>query len=76
MSKMTRWFPPHIKPCRTGVYQIKFTPKGSSESYDPFYATWNGKKWSCISYNLWGENHKQFDSLQSKYWRGFTKEQT
>jgi len=75
MSKMTRWFPPHIKPARPGVYEVKFTPKGLYESY--FYAMWNGKRWSRVAtYEEMARFHSNFDALQNKYWRGFTKEQT
>ena len=71
---MTPWFPPHINPARKGVYEIKYTERGSHESY--MYATWNGKKWSRPSHKLFDEYHKQFDGNQNKYWRGLTKEQT
>jgi hypothetical protein len=75
MSTMTDWFPPHIKPVRVGVYEIKYIGKGSHESY--MWATWNGKKWSSGSYNLSDGNHKNFDvANQKKFWRGFTKEQS
>jgi len=74
MKEMTPWFPPHIKPMHKGVYEIKYTGKGSHESY--MWATWNGNKWSSGSYNLWDEYHKQFDANQNKYWRGFKEKQT
>jgi len=75
MKKMTKWFPPHIKPVRKGVYEVKFTPKGVHESY--MYAMWNGKKWSRVAtYEEMKSFHSNFDALQGKYWRGFTKEQT
>ena len=73
MSEMTGWLPPHIKPVREGVYEIKYTSKGLQESC--MYATWNGEKWSIGSYNLWDYKHKNFDAIQEKYWRGFTEEQ-
>ena len=72
MSKMTNWFPPHIKPVREGVYEIKYTSK---VAYSGMYATWNGFRWSIGSYNLWDHYHTDFDSNQNKYWRGFTKDQ-
>ena len=74
MKQMTPWFPPHIKPVRKGVYEVKFTPKGLYESY--FYAMWNGKRWSRVAtYEEMKRFHSNFDALQNKYWRGF-KEQT
>ena len=75
MSKMTKWFPPHIKPVRKGVYEVKFTPKGLYESY--FYAMWNGKRWSRVAtYDEMARFHQNFDALQNKYWRGFKEKQT
>jgi len=77
MSKMTPWFPPHIKPARKGVYQICFTEEGRHERYDLMYATWTGLVWSSASYTKHDDWHKKFyGSEQKKYWRGFTKEQT
>jgi hypothetical protein len=74
MNEMTPWFPPHIKPVHKGVYEVKYTERGSHESY--MWATWNGKKWSRGSHELADVFHTQFDANQDKYWRGFTKEQT
>jgi hypothetical protein len=73
-KKMTPWFPPHIKPMRVGVYQIKFNytmPRTES-----MYATWNGRRWSNMSYVKSGDWHKVFiGAEQKKHWRGFTEEQ-
>jgi len=75
MSKMTPWFPPHIKPVHKGVYEVKYTPESEHESY--VYAAWNGKQWSRPAhYEEMKSFHSNFDALQNKYWRGFTKEQT
>jgi hypothetical protein len=75
MSKMTPWFPPHIKPVNIGVYEVKFTPKGLYGSY--FYAMWNGKRWSRVAtYEEMARFHSNFDALQGKYWRGFKEKQT
>ena len=75
MSQMTPWFPPHIKPVRKGVYEIKYTGKGPHESY--MWATWDGVKWSVGSYKLSDDNHKDFYvANQKKFWRGFTEEQS
>ena len=74
MSKMTPWFPPHIKPVNVGVYEVKFTSKGEHESY--MYAAWNGERWSRgARYEEMGRFHSNFAADQNKYWRGFTKEQ-
>ena len=74
MKQMTPWFPPHIKPCRTGVYEVKFTPKVLHASY--MYAMWNGKRWSRVAtYEEMHLFHQNFDALQGKYWRGFKEKQ-
>jgi len=76
MSKMTPWFPPHIKPVRKGVYQIKYTKK-QNPAYSAMYATWDGTHWSTGSYNLDDAYHQQFYvANQKKFWRGFTEEQS
>jgi hypothetical protein len=73
-KKMTPWFPPQIKPMRVGVYQIKFNyPLPRTES---MYATWNGRRWSNMSYQTFGYWHGIFSGAeQEKHWRGFTEEQ-
>jgi hypothetical protein len=77
MSKMTPWFPPHIKPARKGVYQITYTGVGWGESQDPLYATWNGLRWSSASWKKRDGYHTRFlDAVQNKCWRGFTEKQT
>ena len=73
MSKMTPWFPPHIKPVHKGVYEVKFT---KIAGFYTGFATWNGKKWSRGSHNLLDDYHRNFDALQNKYWRGFKEKQT
>lgn len=74
MKKMTNWFPPSIKPVRAGVYEIKFTY--TMMPTESKYATWNGKKWSNMSYHKTGYWHGIFvGAEQNKYWRGFTEEQ-
>lgn len=76
MNKMTDWFSPHIKPARIGVYEIKFTSMNLNDSDYPWYATWNGLRWSSASYKKNDDFHKQFSSsIQEKYWRGFTEKQ-
>ena len=74
MSKMTGWLPPHIKPVRVGVYEIKYTSKVAHGSC--MYATWNGFRWSCWSHYKDDLYHTRFlEAVQDKYWRGFTEEQ-
>lgn len=75
MSEMTKWFPPHIKPVREGVYEIKYTSKPTNPN-PPIYATWHGSRWSSGSLKLHDKYHKDFyGAIQEKYWRGFTEEQ-
>ena len=74
MSKMTKWFPPHIKPVREGVYEIKYTSKVAHGSC--MCATWNGYRWSSGSADMRDKYQQQFyGAIQEKYWRGFTEEQ-
>jgi hypothetical protein len=71
-KKMTPWFPPQIKPVRKGVYQAKLGDDG-----DICYAAWNGKRWSWADLSHRGRMLRSFlGSSQSKFWRGFTEEQT
>ena len=74
MSKeMTPWFPPHIKPVRAGVYEVKYV---FAKITGKMYATWNGKKWSCFSDYKDDGWHKMFKGAQqNKRWRGFIEEQ-
>lgn len=74
MSKMTKWFPPHIKPVREGVYEVKFARRKLTPA--PMYATWNGSRWSCWSNGRNDMYHTRFlYAQQGKYWRGFTEKQ-
>ena len=75
MSEMTGWLPPHIKPVRKGIYQIKYTSLSTNPNLG-LYATWNGFRWSSGSFNKRDSYHQQFyGAIQEKYWRGFTEEQ-
>ena len=72
MSNMTPWFPPDIKPVHKGVYLVKFNASQQQE----MYATWNGRRWSAVSYAQKDVWHRRFiGAYQDKYWRGFTEEQ-
>jgi hypothetical protein len=74
MTKMTKWFPPHIKPVREGVYEVRFLIQKITDA--PMYATWNGSRWSVWSHFKNDMYHARFlYADQGKYWRGFTKEQ-
>jgi len=76
MSKMTPWFPPHIKPVHKGVYQVEWHNKESDPW--PTYAQWNGYQWSRLSCHktdgFWHNCYE--DAKQARAWRGFTEKQT
>jgi hypothetical protein len=76
MSKMTDWFPPHIKPVRKGVYETSDLHKMPRTL--PTYSRWDGVNWSNESYcTHHAELHyTSYGALQDKYWRGFTEKQT
>ena len=69
-KKMTRWFQPHEKPVRKGVYEIKdFNP-------NTVFAYWNGHKWMCSFDAIDIASHCRYEtSWQDKSWRGFMKDQ-
>lgn len=80
MSKMTDWFPSHLKPVRKGVYEVR-TPNKKGNKY--CYYDYRG--WRLCSDNIkFAEQEKHYTSrfthssmvLVGSKWRGFTKEQT
>ena len=69
-KKKTRWFEPHEKPVRKGVYEIKYF------NTSPVFAYWTGRKWTCSFDTIDMASHCEYEtSLQDKTWRGFTEEQ-
>ena len=69
MSGLTRWFPPHIKPARDGVYQIAFKD-GSARGC---YAMFSDGLWGTFNYTLAeaAVGNKQVEHAnQEKCWRG------
>lgn len=51
MTRLTEWYPPHIKPVRVGVYNASYVK-------DPgVFRYWNGKYWS----SAWSRNNSQED---------------
>jgi len=69
--KLTPWFPPDVKPVRSGVYERQM-PDGWGK-----YSYWNAKeKW----WGAWGwtieiatKNAKYQSSLQYQRWRGLAE---
>lgn len=68
--KKTAWFPPHIKPVRTGLYEIKIGITTHA------YAYWNGKRWGFqeMRPDLAHKWKGYVSYRQDKTWRGITKE--
>lgn len=67
----TAWYPPSIKPVRTGVYQRDMQGSGNGE-----YSYWNGAFWGG-----WGNrieiaarNAGSPSSVQDADWRGLAQE--
>lgn len=74
MKKMTEWFPSHIKPVHPGVYEIRYDL--GLASAEPWYAKWNGKRWSWADDSIDSPWQKTFKGAsQYKFWRGFTEKQ-
>ena len=68
--KMTDWFPPHIKPCRKGVFEILMNDGVI------LLSKWNGSYWGVVHPNSeWASFTKVKSIQQSKMWRGFTEKQ-
>ena len=76
MSKMTKWFPSHIKPVNVGVYETKDLHKLPRTL--PTYARWDGLEWSNSSYLTHHDelHYTSYGASQNKYWRGFKEKQT
>jgi hypothetical protein len=80
MTKMTPWFPAHIKPAHKGVYEVQ-TPKNKGNKY----CYYDHRGWRlCAGQIDEAEQEKHYTSelmhssmvLVGSKWRGFTKEQT
>ena len=79
MSKMTDWFPSHLKPVRKGVYEVQTPNKKGNK-----YCYYDSRGWRLCSDNIkFAEQEKHYTSyfmrssmvLVGSKWRGFTKEQ-
>ena len=75
MSKMTPWFPPHIKPVHEGVYEV-FNGYRLSHTL-PIYARWDELEWSNSSYLTHHDelHYTSYGASQNKHWRGFKEKQ-
>jgi hypothetical protein len=75
MSKMTNWFPTHIKPVRVGVYITQFW---NGVFWEYGFSYWNGKKWanSNGTPEIALLNKKWISgAVQDRKWLGFTEKQ-
>ena len=71
MTTKTDWYPPHIKPVREGLYEVKgWHFHGGTWKY------WNGTKWgwSHTSARMARYWRNQSGAAQEVEWRGLTEE--
>ncbi|CAB4180564.1 hypothetical protein UFOVP1049_55 [uncultured Caudovirales phage] len=79
MTKMTPWFPAHIKPVRKGVYEVR-TPNNKGNKYC-YYDHRGWRLCSAARHSAEEEKHYTSEFMHSSMvlvgskWRGFTKEQ-
>lgn len=69
----TNWYPPHIKPTRVGVYQIK---DGMFDD-DDWYSFWDGLKWCYTTRSVdaaFNERMCKTELRQEQHWRGVTEQ--
>lgn len=70
--KLTKLYPPSIKPVRSGVYKV------STTYIEPGFAFFNTRtgKWGSIYSTASAANRLRSPSgaIQEKYWRGLAKE--
>lgn len=70
---LTDWFPPDVKPVRSGVYQIR---DGIMDE-DTWYSFWDGRSWgyaTCKGANTaFDERFSVTDLPQNQHWRGLSK---
>jgi hypothetical protein len=66
MAKLTKWFPPEVKPVRHGWYERDY------HRPVPAYSYWNGRFWSSgVPYLMDNQMTRNIVSpFQSKHWRG------
>lgn len=66
MSKVTRWFPPEVKPVHIGSYETR----RYEQSEEMYCSWWNGRYWALDSF-LHGETEYIAPSIeQDRPWRG------
>jgi len=68
---LTDWFPPHVKPVRVGVYEIRL----GICKYE-WYSYWDGSRWcyTCINVNDAFNSREAKTTLpQKQHWRGLAE---
>lgn len=75
VTKLTEWFPAHVKPAHVGVYEVRFL-RCESVSVEGF-SYWDGRKWSETQPSA--ERGAMYQAnfitgVQNKEWRGLAKE--
>jgi hypothetical protein len=77
MSKMTPWFPVHIKPVRRGVYATMYDTMSGIPRVG--YSYWDGDRWANQMADVkWAKTMGQRPSAtasawQAKRWRGLAQ---
>lgn len=70
MSKLTKWFPPEVKPVHVGVYQTDFEPLGKDIEYSHWNGVRWGPQWDCIERAACANGTQ---GIQNKHWRGLSE---
>ena len=74
-QKKTAWFPASTKPARVGVYQtILLNDYGNEIQGAGGFSRFNRNTWKDTRSNVQLASECQLMGLQSKIWRGLTKE--
>lgn len=68
-SKLTPWFPAHIKPVRPGVYERDRIAQGFA-----VYSLWTGRIWRAYKFSVnTAATEKKRSKFQNLSWRGLAK---
>jgi hypothetical protein len=72
--KLTKWYPPEVKPKRRGVY-ITQTQASKVRDSETFFQYWSGTFWKARSGTICGaDSMKEFNSIhQEVYWKGIQR---
>jgi len=74
MGKLTGWYPPEIKPVRTGVYLTIAAQFGLHPDWE-FYSVWDGKQWCADRSQIeLAEISLNRSTYQERSWRGLASD--